>query len=213
MDCSSSGSSVHGIFQARILEWVAFPSLEDLPDTGIKPGPLTSLELRGGFFTTEPPGKLVTLSSGFKHEALRVCGFLFLNPSQAKVECEMCPPHRQRKEDQGTHTVWGYRHICGDERAEPAACHWRAISQILHRFFQQRRSRSCWDPRAGPVLSHATREASLGMSLHYLHRAHLDFIEDFMMESRDGVGNYITYPVVFFPFKKKILLVHLSLRF
>ena len=25
MDCSPSGSSVHGIFQARILEWVAIP--------------------------------------------------------------------------------------------------------------------------------------------------------------------------------------------
>ena len=26
MDCSSPGSSVHGILQARILEWVAMPS-------------------------------------------------------------------------------------------------------------------------------------------------------------------------------------------
>ena len=26
MDCSLPGSSVHGIFQARVLEWVAFPS-------------------------------------------------------------------------------------------------------------------------------------------------------------------------------------------
>ena len=26
MDCSPPGSSVHGIFQARILEWVAVPS-------------------------------------------------------------------------------------------------------------------------------------------------------------------------------------------
>ena len=26
MDCSLPGSSVHGIFQARILEWVAMPS-------------------------------------------------------------------------------------------------------------------------------------------------------------------------------------------
>ena len=26
MDCSTAGSSVHGIFQARILEWVAMPA-------------------------------------------------------------------------------------------------------------------------------------------------------------------------------------------
>ena len=37
MDCSPPGSSVHGILQARILEWVAMPSPGDLPDPGIKP--------------------------------------------------------------------------------------------------------------------------------------------------------------------------------
>ena len=37
MDCSQSGSSVHGILQARILEWVAVPSPEDLPKPGIEP--------------------------------------------------------------------------------------------------------------------------------------------------------------------------------
>ena len=45
MDCSLPGSSVHGIFQARVLEWVAialsrsgllFPTPGDLPDPGIK---------------------------------------------------------------------------------------------------------------------------------------------------------------------------------
>ena len=36
MDCSPPGSSVHGIFQARVLEWV--PSPEDLPNPGIEPG-------------------------------------------------------------------------------------------------------------------------------------------------------------------------------
>ena len=37
-DCSPPGSSIHGISQVRILEWVAFLSLEDLPDSGIEPG-------------------------------------------------------------------------------------------------------------------------------------------------------------------------------
>ena len=40
MDCSLPGSSVHEIFQARVLEWVAISfsrSPEDLPDPGIKP--------------------------------------------------------------------------------------------------------------------------------------------------------------------------------
>ena len=37
MDYSPPGSSVHGIFQARILEWVAISSFRDLPNPGIKP--------------------------------------------------------------------------------------------------------------------------------------------------------------------------------
>ena len=35
MDCSLLDSSVHGIFQAGILEWVAIPSPGDLSDPGI----------------------------------------------------------------------------------------------------------------------------------------------------------------------------------
>ena len=39
MDCSLPDSSVHGILQARILEWVAMPSSRmDLPYPGVKPG-------------------------------------------------------------------------------------------------------------------------------------------------------------------------------
>ena len=34
-----------------------FPTPEDLPDPGIKPMPLASPSLVGGFFTTVPPGK------------------------------------------------------------------------------------------------------------------------------------------------------------
>ena len=37
VDCSPSGSTVHGIFQARILEELPFSPPGDLPDPGIKP--------------------------------------------------------------------------------------------------------------------------------------------------------------------------------
>jgi len=50
MDCSPPGSSVHGISQARILEWVAMPSPRDLPDPGIGPKSLASSALAGRFF-------------------------------------------------------------------------------------------------------------------------------------------------------------------
>ena len=52
MDCSLPGSSVHGISQARILEWVAISFSRDLPDPEIEPMSLMSPALAGGFFTT-----------------------------------------------------------------------------------------------------------------------------------------------------------------
>ena len=52
MDCSPPGSSVQGILQARILEWVAFPPPGDLPDPGIEPASLMPPALAGRFFTT-----------------------------------------------------------------------------------------------------------------------------------------------------------------
>ena len=57
MDCSLPGSSVCGILQARILEWVSFPSPGDLSHPGIELALLASPALAGGFFTTEPLGK------------------------------------------------------------------------------------------------------------------------------------------------------------
>ena len=38
MDYSPLGSSIHGILQARILEWVAIPFSGDLPNPRIKHG-------------------------------------------------------------------------------------------------------------------------------------------------------------------------------
>ena len=54
MDYISPGSSVHGILQARILEWVAIPSSGDLPHPGIKPG---SPALQADALPSEPPGE------------------------------------------------------------------------------------------------------------------------------------------------------------
>ena len=54
MDGSPPGSSVRRIFQARILEWVAFPPPGDLPDPGIEPASPAASPLVDGFFSTEP---------------------------------------------------------------------------------------------------------------------------------------------------------------
>ena len=77
MDCSPPGFTGHGIFQARILEWVAYPlpqatgsssqessiykefkkripSPEDLPNSGIEP---RSSTWQADSLPSEPPGK------------------------------------------------------------------------------------------------------------------------------------------------------------
>ena len=52
MDYSPPVSSVRGILQARILEWVALPSPEYLPDPGTEPVPVMSPVMADGFCTT-----------------------------------------------------------------------------------------------------------------------------------------------------------------
>ena len=48
MECSLPGSSVHGIFQARVLEWVAISFSRGLPNPGIE---LWSPALQADVFT------------------------------------------------------------------------------------------------------------------------------------------------------------------
>ena len=54
MDYSPPGSFVHGILQARILEWVAVPSSRDLPNPRIE---LRSPALQVDSLPSEPLGK------------------------------------------------------------------------------------------------------------------------------------------------------------
>ena len=54
MDCSPPDSSVHGILQAKILEWVAMPSLRGSSQPRIEP---MSPPLQADSLLSEPPGK------------------------------------------------------------------------------------------------------------------------------------------------------------
>ena len=54
LGCNLPDSSVHGIFQGRILEWVAISFSGDLPNPGIQP---RSPALQADSLTFEEPGK------------------------------------------------------------------------------------------------------------------------------------------------------------
>ena len=58
MDCSSPGSSGHGIPQARILEWLLCPPPGDLPGPGIKPASPAAPELQVGSLPLSHQGPL-----------------------------------------------------------------------------------------------------------------------------------------------------------
>ena len=62
--CSPPGASVHGILQARILEWVAMPFSRGSANSGIEPMSLLSLlNWQVGSLPLVPPGKPSTASS------------------------------------------------------------------------------------------------------------------------------------------------------
>ena len=73
------GSSVHGIFQARILEWVACYPPGDIPDPRINPCFNVSCT-SGRFFTTEPIRETLYRSLSFIRGSLR--DFLSLSSLQ-----------------------------------------------------------------------------------------------------------------------------------
>ena len=52
MDCSPPGSPVHGVLQARVLEWVAMPSSRGSSLSRDQTTSLTPPALAGRFFTT-----------------------------------------------------------------------------------------------------------------------------------------------------------------
>ena len=59
-DCSPPGFSVHGILQARILEWVAMPSSGDLPGPEIES---RSPALQVDSLPSEPRAKTLVVTS------------------------------------------------------------------------------------------------------------------------------------------------------
>ena len=89
MHCNPPGSTVHGIFQARTLEWAATSSSRDLPNPGIKPASPLSPILAGEFFTTELLGSLNYLVAPIKlqHRTGLQIGFGGRNYSQSWFYC------------------------------------------------------------------------------------------------------------------------------
>ena len=73
MDCSPPGSSVHGIFQARILEWLLLPPPDNLPYPGIEPASVMSPALASGCFTTSTTWEVYLYTWWFGGLVAKLC--------------------------------------------------------------------------------------------------------------------------------------------
>ena len=76
MDCGPPNSSVHGIFQARMLERVATLTPGDLADAGIETSSFVSPALAGGFLHTMPTGKPIYIPISILLQSLSPCRLL-----------------------------------------------------------------------------------------------------------------------------------------
>ena len=79
MDCSPPGSSVHGILQAKTLEWVAISFSGDCPNPGVRPG---SPAFQEDSLLSEPPGNIPAGKGAFyclKVIIYRGCGQQIFN--------------------------------------------------------------------------------------------------------------------------------------
>ena len=85
-DHSLPGSSVHGIVQARVQEWVAMPSSRDLPHPRIEPASLTSPELPGRFFTSRATWEAHIAASRNERSATLMHFLAFLDASYFSSE-------------------------------------------------------------------------------------------------------------------------------
>ena len=82
MACSLPGSSVHGILQARILEWVAISFSSRSSDPGIEHG---SLALQAYSLLAELPGKPLKKEERKKESEVAQSGPTFCDPMDTKL--------------------------------------------------------------------------------------------------------------------------------
>ena len=61
LDCSPPGSSVHEVFQARVLEWAAISFSRGSPNPGTEPASPMSPALQADSLPSEPSGKPFTM--------------------------------------------------------------------------------------------------------------------------------------------------------
>ena len=93
MDCILPDSAVHGILQARILEWAAFPPLGDLPNPGIEPA---SPALQVGSLLLSHRKTLKMTQTLINKEVITQILIIYINDLKAlKIASYICIPKKR----------------------------------------------------------------------------------------------------------------------
>ena len=90
MDCNPLGSSVHGISQARTLEWVAFPSPGDLPNPGIKS--VSPALQAGSLLLSHCANRDSRFLLSLKTKTCLICGYFTLRREESPPDKDCCYP-------------------------------------------------------------------------------------------------------------------------
>ena len=86
MDRSPPGSSVHGILQTRILEWLPCPPPGDLPDLGTEPSRTVY------FVNSKTPFFSYIISEGGMHLILSMCVYVLSHTQLFTTPSSVAPP-------------------------------------------------------------------------------------------------------------------------
>ena len=89
MDCSSPGSFVHRILQARILEWVTMPTSRESSQSRDPTHIFCGSCIAGRFFTAEPLGKTQIILTAAAAKSLQSC--LTVRPHRWQPTRLHCP--------------------------------------------------------------------------------------------------------------------------
>ena len=130
MDCSTPGSSVHGILQPSILEWGAISSSSRSSQARDQILTCCSSGTSGGSLTSEPLGKADNVKTGYYLKALTLCLAHTQTVSckslqNTRSECDHPTPHLTNEAQRQT-PVQGYLkgyliHMQRDPEAGPLA--------------------------------------------------------------------------------------------
>ena len=126
---SPPGSSVHGISQARILEWVTFPPSGDLPVPELEPVSLVSPVLEVDSLSLVPPGKPpedIIWSKWARHKKRNTAGpHLHVKSQKVKFIEMVSRPGTGRCGKQGDvgQSVWSFSYVGLNKFEKPKVLH------------------------------------------------------------------------------------------